>query len=479
MQTGILFKGLSVLCAFAILCTPLARVSASSEFLDPQIEEPAGCLSLEKQAAMTVMRMLDYASSFIPTNSPLSNRSLPRGWNSLTSSYQEGGGVLFLSFNDLKQLYEINDYARALYVAGFLPWVRQDPLYGLHILAIPLIPGKTVPQTWEAYVQAYWSSDDSRPPDKTIITKLRLAPCRWMQQARFAPSLSASWMESSSWHYPDLDRGSRPFIAPTYASAIKVAVQINWVENGDVESPTNMCGPLTWAILQQSRAFPPMIGGWEKGPISFWLPSPKQTGRPWNLFPSGYYYKRSFSTPLSQFNFENFPLYPGDLIYAYSEADGFDHIFVITEIDRYGRRYAVSNVVIMKPQISVTIDRVLIYDPFKPDRGILKSTWNDIVNGRTGHNGFEVFRWSWLQKDVSGVAASHKIQAGDTLASIATLWHTDPTLIADRNQLDSSKQLQIGEVITIPAASLFPWKFYDPFPTAKDRWIFLHERRPE
>jgi hypothetical protein len=211
-----------------------------------------------------------------------------------------------------------------------------------------------------------------------------------------------------------------------------------------------MCGPLTWAILNDAGAFPPGYGEWTDDPKSFWLPKPSVNGRPWSLFPPGTYHVERFGEALSGFDFSRYPLYPGDVLYTYSASNGFDHVLVVSEADSSGSPYSVTNLVI-KPKKEFSIQRVQLYDPQDPTAGIIRNQWaHDLVNGRTGDKGFEVFRWAWRAKDIQRQALSYNVQVGDTLPLVAARWRTPPELIAAANGLEITAALRVGQELSIP-----------------------------
>ena len=256
---------------------------------------------------------------------------------------------------------------------------------------------------------------------------------------------------ASSWQQPDFVTAGQPFLAANTAEAFQVARQINWLNDSNGESPVLMCGPLAWSILNRAGAFPPGYGEWLNNPKSFWLPKPSENGRPWSLFPPDSYSVARFSDPIASFDFSRYPLQPGDLVYTYSGGDGFDHILVVTEEDGNGKVFTVSNLIKIYPQTAYSIQHLLLYDSSDPNAGVYRNEWSkDLRNGRTGHKGFEVFRWKWREKDLSGKAAAYQVAPGDSLALVAAKWRTPPERIASANQLDPAQALKVGQELSIP-----------------------------
>jgi hypothetical protein len=315
---------------------------------------------------------------------------------------------------------------------------------------VALQPG-VMDSIWGSYVAAYFAGPLSEPEnDLTVIPMLRLTPCDWMVQQGYSPPAPAGKLEMAAWDQPDFTSAARPFLAATTDEAFQVAYMIDW-QKDEAESPTSMCGPLTWAIIAQAGALPPGYGAWTSGAISFWLPDPEVNGRPWNLFPRWMYTLERHETPIASYDFSAHPLEPGDMIYTYAFDFGFDHILVVSEKDADGGVYAVTNLIRNKPEKDYTIQRVLLFTPLDPAAGIYRNQWaTDRVNGRTGQKGFEIFRWKWREKDILGQPAAYTVMPGDTLPLVAARWHTPPETIAAANDLDPAQPLVSGAEILIP-----------------------------
>ncbi len=417
----------------------------------PRYGEPAGCLSAAQQAGRSSQEMLTYADHLLALEIPLERRQLTHAWNAARQTYLlTGAEALAFSTASVQNRYTIQEMLNALHVAGFAAWLRLDPLSGEHILAVAMRPG-VLDGDWADYVQAYFAGSDAQPTgDSQILPALKLAPCQWMTAAGLAPDLPPGVLENASWAQPDFQSAAMAYLAPGSQDAYAVAHQIGWLD-GVSESPALMCGPLTWAITATAGAFPPGYGAWFNAPKSFWLPKPSENGRPWSLFPPDSYILRRFSQPLGSFDLNQYPLAVGDLVYTYSGGDGFDHILVVSESDADGNRFAVTNLVQVIPQLEYSIRRVLLYKADDPAAGIFHNQWaNDRENGRTGDAGFEVFRWAWRAKDLSGQAAHQRVRPGDTLPLLAARWRTPPELIVSANRLDPAAPLQLGQDVIIP-----------------------------
>jgi hypothetical protein len=419
--------------------------------------QPAGCLTAKEAANHSVEDMLAYADSLLDLEPPLSGRLLTSSWNAYQGeyiAYTSGPGGLSISLGDAR--VEVKDSLQrvlnALHVSGFVSWLRYSPDQDLHILAIPLNGVEILDSEWGEYIEAYWDNGTSLPQaDPYIQPVMKLPPCDWMVSQGYAPAVDDDWWSALTWEYPDYAAAAVNYLAEDTSQSRQIAYDIDWFNEGDTESPTSMCGPLTWSIASSAGAFPPGVGAWSMGPKSFWLSDPEVDGRPWSLFPSDSYSLYHYDTRLGEFDFQSWPLYPGDMFYTYSEGSGFDHIFIITEIDEEGNVYTVSNLVQYVPDFEVTVQRIIVYNQHDLETGIFRNEWkSDGDNGRTGHGGFDVFRWAWLEKDLSGETVKVQIEPGDTLWTLGARWKTSPELIAAENDMALDSPLQLGETIRIP-----------------------------
>ena len=181
---------------------------------------------------------------------------------------------------------------------------------------------------------------------------------------------------------------SKHFLAPDEESANRVALEIDFIE-GLNEHASNMCGPLSISILRRAA----LLGSWVE-PRDFWLLNPREDLRTAsNVFPNHLYDWFHFIEPIAQFDFFNFPLQAGDLLYLHgNQSDTFEHILAVNEVDHFGRAYTISNFFTDKGTV---IEQRLLYDPNNQAAGQFKR-WADrsIRNtiGNTGGAGFRVWR---------------------------------------------------------------------------------------
>jgi hypothetical protein len=182
-----------------------------------------------------------------------------------------------------------------------------------------------------------------------------------------------------------LKQAASAYVVESSDGADQIARKINWLPDQDVEDSSMMCGPLSGAILQDAGFLPP---DFDLGLL--WLPDPIRNGRPWTLFSREEFYVFGFRSPylaLARFNFLQFPLLPGDMIYSYGGSG--THVFVVTEIDASGRAYTVTNYCLGED--NCPIRRMLLYDLEQPGQGAF---YHEFQEGwfRAGQLGFDVLR---------------------------------------------------------------------------------------
>lgn len=193
-----------------------------------------------------------------------------------------------------------------------------------------------------------------------------------------------------------LRRIAMNFIAPTQEEATSVAQELGYVQHA---SPSNMCGPLTLAILRDAGIIESNVNLKD-----FWLIRPNQKPEVIErILPPERYNHFYFNTPINQFDFNIFPLVPGDILYLYAGSWGtFEHILVITRIDMSGRAFSVTNLNTAKDG-NYVIQEVMLYDPQQPGVGQFYE-WTNRDNmwiGLTGFGGFDVWRLSKQLEDLS------------------------------------------------------------------------------
>jgi hypothetical protein len=154
--------------------------------------------------------------------------------------------------------------------------------------------------------------------------------------------------------------------------------------------PSDICGPLSIAILQESGLISP-----ELDPHAFWLLNPDI----WDdrrllakAFPPDRFEDKRYKVKLNKVDWHKNPLYPGDFVYIYAGTGGtFEHMLVVNRVDADGRAYAITNHLTSNGFI---ISEVLLYDPDDPNVGMFP-VWTARPNaemGSTGFDGYELRR---------------------------------------------------------------------------------------
>jgi hypothetical protein len=248
-----------------------------------------------------------------------------------------------------------------------------------------------------------------------------------------------------------LQDASLAYVALTPADGIQISRSLNIVkDDGD---PTNICGPLSIAILRDAGIVDPYIKIRD-----FWLLSPSNNRRLLDhTFPSESYDHFQFATPINEMDWKSFPLEPGDFLYLYAGSKGtFEHMLVVTRVDATGRAYSVTN---HATPDGFVIDEIMLYDPADPGTGKFFEWTNRQNNkiGTTGFGGFELWRLiqpirerspleESLARDLDAVMDNH---GGDWYVAVKNL--NGGTLY----QRQAAVPVDVGSMIKLPVAMLF------------------------
>jgi hypothetical protein len=159
---------------------------------------------------------------------------------------------------------------------------------------------------------------------------------------------------------------------------------------------------------------------------------------------------------MAEFDFSAWPLQPADFLYAYAAGYGFDHMFIVTEVDAEGRAYTVTN----QFQIwgnpiwgKMLIQRYLLYDPHTPGAGIIYNEWSDSRLGQVGNNGFDVLRKRGMQ---AGTLYAYAVRPGDTLPELAARFGSKLESLVQANPGVDLANLQVGQSLAIPIPPYSP-----------------------
>lgn len=456
----------------------VALVPTDSSTPTPVFYEPAGCwqppddytrvhindytlntrtYAMLQQAALLYGGEIDVAGRAIIQGSYSNNR-----FDSL--GVHLGGGAVDISVTRPNSSYvlftEIEPLIRALRTVGFAAWLRDDDEMrsgsGIHIHAIAIGDSDLLPAAQEQLTgpSGYLRGYDGLPVNQSSNPGLdrHSGPliCHWMLEAGYAdlrtptpiPTPGLAWQER-------LRLAALAYQAPYPEDAEKIARSLNFLGSKG-ESADNICGPLSAAILRDAGLLPTQVG-----PVqdlkSYWLARPIENGRPWSLFSERDYDVFRFNTPLAEFDFRAWPLQPGDFLYTYTGDYGFEHMFVVTEVDAEGRAYTVTN----QYQIwgKMLILRYLLYDPHGLGEGIIYNEWSDRRLGRIGYGGFDVLRKRGLQ---AGTLYAYTVRPGDTLPDLAARFGATPESLVQANPGLDLTHLQVGQPLTIPIPPFSP-----------------------
>lgn len=373
-----------------------------------------------------------------------------------------GGGAVDISVIRLNSNYvlytEIEPLIRALRTVGFAAWLREDDEMGsgsgihIHAIAIGDIDLSPAAQDQLTGPSGYLRGNDGLPfadGDPALDRHGGPLICRWMLEAGYAdlraptpiPTPGLAWQER-------LRQAALAYQAHFPEDAEQIARSLNFLD-GRAESAENICGPLAAAILRDAGLLPR-----QPGPVqdlkSYWQARPSENGRPWNLFSERDYEVFHFDTPLADFDFSAWPLQPADFIYTYASDYGFEHMFIVTEVDAEGRAYTTTN----QYQAwgnriwgTMLILRYLLYDPHTPGAGIIYNEWSDLHLGQTGNNGFDVLRKRGLE---AGTLYAYTVRPGDTLPELAARFGATLESLVQANPGLDLANLQVGQLLTIP-----------------------------
>ncbi|MBN2556943.1 MAG: LysM peptidoglycan-binding domain-containing protein [Anaerolineales bacterium] len=456
---------------YSMLVTPLLPYQTSGVFYDPAgCRLPVGSSEIvrtetwvlsERSLGMLEHAVELYGGAFDPDTLVISRPSSGMNGQVRLPIRVEDDALFIdmLSQNGYEALYvEVDPLVRALRVAGFAAWfwdwdeqfLGSNPM----IYAIPIGAASLSAEVEDllfgdaGYFYGYRGIRDGQPlldPHGGPII------CAWMIDQGLASedmvaNLPRIGTPLGDWQ-TELEQRAATFITGTRKETNRLAREIGFL-GGTVEDPSNMCGPLTAAILRDSNLIPSSVGP-IRDPKSFWLANPVLNGRPWSLFPLEDYDLYQFQIPLMTFSFEDWPLCTGDILFTYAGAGEYSHVFVVTEIDSAGRAYSVTNQI--QEDGSFLVERVLLYDPTNPSAGAFRNEWtSNPSRGRTGLGGFDVLRriGSCLPP---GTLVEYIVRAGDTLPTLAASFHSQINAILFSSGVpDMTTALDFGQVLRIP-----------------------------
>ena len=190
----------------------------------------------------------------------------------------------------------------------------------------------------------------------------------------------------------NLHLSSLYFVSPDYYASKAIGEEINGIGYGH---PSNICGPLSIAILQRGNILSKNII-----PYDFWLLNPDISEDRLILkatFPQERFENLRSKIALDRFDWVSFPLRAGDFLYLYSGSRGnFEHMLAVTRVDDLGRAYTVTNH--KTEELGFIITEELLYDPENPGVGLFYQ-WTAREKASLGATGFEGFQlWRLREK---------------------------------------------------------------------------------
>jgi len=225
---------------------------------------------------------------------------------------------------------------------------------------------------------------DAQPLSTSTLSAIEtLAPT---DTATPTPRGALTWEQERRLYLASLN-----FLADNHEDAtIIVRDRIDYLQ-GNGEDPSLACGPISAAILRDAGLLPQ-----DADIHGFWLLDPRSRSSQIVLethFPKERYEWYQFDTSTTAFDFNAFPLLPGDFIYLYAGINGtFEHIITVTRVDEDGRAYTVSN---LATEEGFVIRELMLYDPNIPGEGQFYDWMNREINGMlgmTGDGGFDIWR---------------------------------------------------------------------------------------
>ncbi|MCP4138989.1 MAG: hypothetical protein GY755_01645 [Chloroflexi bacterium] len=185
-----------------------------------------------------------------------------------------------------------------------------------------------------------------------------------------------------------LHAASLAFVAPDFYSSKAVGEAINGEGYGH---PSNICGPLAIAILQEGA-----ILSNRTAPYEFWLLNPdvdEDLAKLKSVFAESRFESKRDKTSLNKVDWASSPLMAGDFLYLFSGSRGnFEHMLAVTRVDEDGRAYTVTNHNTEEEGFIITEE--LLYDPNNPGEGLFYK-WTErekSLLGSTGFDGYQLWR---------------------------------------------------------------------------------------
>ncbi len=183
---------------------------------------------------------------------------------------------------------------------------------------------------------------------------------------------------------------ARRYISHSQKDATKTALEINWLPSSPFEHPSNMCGPLSAAILKDAGI----------------LPADTDTGKFWpldadsvqgvktleKLFPKEDFEWIRFTEQINKIDYTKNPLLLGDWVYIFSGKGSQSHMLTVTKVSDDGKVYSINSN--QKDERGYVIEEDLLYDPSNKSGFMYEWTdWHKRGDyGTTGFGGMLIIR---------------------------------------------------------------------------------------
>lgn len=245
-------------------------------------------------------------------------------------------------------------------------FVRYDKIIEPAIAEVPPadgIPSETASNIDPANNQATIKVEETTQPNKSDDSEIETElPASTDESASVGDPAEQSQEEA-------LYQASLKFIAETPEEADLTAKKIDYMA-GETETASNMCGPLTIAILNEAQWFEPQADAhqaWllcarENREDCFGVEILKKVYFP----PDEYDYIRVYDS-VRDYDFLSNPLQPGDWMYLFTYIHGYDHMLLVTRVDEKGNPYTVTNVDWGE---GFVISEIKLYDTENPEEGL-------------------------------------------------------------------------------------------------------------
>lgn len=254
---------------------------------------------------------------------------------------------------------------------------------------------------------------------------------------------------------------SLTFLASTEEEAIEVADRLNYIDQWG--HPETFCGPLSVGILQKAGLVDRTVDLHD-----FWLLDPRDEFTISQIlektFPTENYLWYRTTTPLNEFDFNEFPLYSGDFLYLYAGPAGtFEHMLTVTRVDGQGRAYGISA---ENYSGEYAISELMLYDPNDPGVGFFYDLTNRaymFTTGITGFGGFQLWRPIIPIDDPPSIKQALQDQLDPLFETSRGDWHVQVKEIGGETLyvLEENAVIHPGSVIKVPLAMLFLESFHD------------------